>query len=72
MRTTIDTRQQSMAIEALTREADKLQAVANRAWAKPTRNRRLLDALVRDTGLIHDLVDSGTPEADALKRRESD
>jgi penicillin-binding protein 1A len=38
VRTTIDSRLQAMATEALTRQADKLQAISDKAWEKRARN----------------------------------
>jgi penicillin-binding protein 1A len=61
-----------LANEAVMREADKLQQVASRAWSKPTRDRKLLDALVRDSAQFRELRAKGTSEADALKQLEAD
>ncbi|WP_445263624.1 penicillin-binding protein 1A [Ramlibacter sp. PS4R-6] len=72
VRTTIDSRLQQMAVTALTAEADKLQAIADKAYAKPTRNKPLLDALVRDTAQFRAEVEAGTPDAQALKKLEGD
>lgn len=41
VRTTIDSRLQAMATEALTRQADKLQALSDKAWDQRARNKRL-------------------------------
>jgi penicillin-binding protein 1A len=70
VRTTIDSRMQQMAVDALGAEADKLQAIADKVYAKPTRNRQLLDALVRETSQFRAEVEAGLPDAQALKKLE--
>jgi penicillin-binding protein 1A len=41
VRTTIDSRLQAMATEALTRQADKLQAISDKAWAQRVRAKKI-------------------------------
>jgi penicillin-binding protein 1A len=67
VRTTIDSRLQQMALDAVARESDKLQAIADKAYAKPTRNKQLLDALVRESTQFRAEAEAGTPDAQALK-----
>jgi len=72
VRTTIDSRLQQMALAAVAREADRLQAIAGKAYAKPTRNKQLLDALVRDSGPYRGLREAGFTDDQALRRLEAD
>jgi penicillin-binding protein 1A len=72
VRTTIDSRLQQMAVDALTRQADKLQAAADRAWAAPTRNRQLLQALIRETPRYRGALDAGMTDEQALKKLQAD
>jgi penicillin-binding protein 1A len=72
VRTTIDSRLQKMAVDALTRQADKLQAAADKAWAKPTRNKQLLQALIRETPQYRDALAAGMNDEQALKKLQAD
>ena len=75
VRTTIDSRMQAMAVEALTRQADKLQKVADSAWAKrmgaPV-NKELLRSLVRESAPYKAEVAAGLSDAEALKKVQAD
>jgi penicillin-binding protein 1A len=72
VRTTIDSRLQQMAVDALAREADKLQAIADKALARPTRNKQVLDALVRETPRFREETAGGASEKDTLRKLEAD
>ena len=48
VRTTLDSRLQQMAVEALTREADKLQALSDKTWTPRARAKHLPPELARD------------------------
>jgi penicillin-binding protein 1A len=69
VRTTIDSRVQMLAIEALTRQADKLQTIANSAWrGRAGPNKELLNTFIRETSEYRAALQSGLSEADALKK----
>ncbi len=72
VRTTINSKLQEMAIDALRRHADKLQVIADRAWGKGTSNKQLLAALLRETPQYRAEIDSGYNDADALKKLQAD
>jgi penicillin-binding protein 1A len=42
VRTTIDSRLQHIAVESLARQADKLQAISDKAWERRSRNKKLV------------------------------
>jgi penicillin-binding protein 1A len=48
VRTTIDSRLQAMAVDALTHEADKLQAISDKTWSPRVRAKQLPRELARD------------------------
>jgi penicillin-binding protein 1A len=71
--TTIDSRLQAMANEALVRQADKLQAIANTAWGKRAgANKELVQAFVRETAEYKAARDGGLADAQALKKVQAD
>lgn len=71
--TTVDSRLQEMATAAVTRQADKLQAIADKTWSKRTRESRpLLQAFVRETQAYQAARKSGLSEELALKKVEDD
>ncbi|HXD40446.1 MAG TPA: transglycosylase domain-containing protein [Ramlibacter sp.] len=74
VRTTIDSRLQAMANEALARQSDKLQAIADKTWGKAARgrNRELARSFVRETPEYRGALDAGATDGEALKKLESD
>ncbi|HSV35004.1 MAG TPA: transglycosylase domain-containing protein [Ramlibacter sp.] len=75
VRTTIDSRMQAMATQALTRQADKLQAIADGAWGKRANapaNREMLQAFVRESAPYREARDAGLDDAQALKKVMAD
>jgi penicillin-binding protein 1A len=71
--TTLDSRLQAMATEAVTRQADKLQAVADKAWSKRSReSKALLQDFVRETQAYQAARKSGLSDELALKKVEAD
>jgi penicillin-binding protein 1A len=69
--TTIDSRLQEMANQAVIRQADKLQAVASAQW-KPAANKELVATLLRETQPYRAARDSGLADGEALKKLQSD
>jgi penicillin-binding protein 1A len=69
--TTIDSRLQDMANRAVTRQADKLQAVASAQW-KPAANKELVATFLRETQQYRAARDSGLADGEALKQLQSD
>jgi penicillin-binding protein 1A len=69
--TTIDSRLQALATEAVTRQADRLQATANAAW-KPAGNQALLQAFIRETAQYKAERERGASDAEALKKLRAD
>jgi len=69
--TTIDSRLQDMANRAVTRQADKLQAVASAQW-KPAANKELVATFLRETQQYRVARDSGLADGEALKQLQSD
>ena len=69
--TTIDSRLQQLALEAVERQSDKLQEIATAAW-KPAANRALLQAFLRETPQFKQAREGGAGEAEALKKLEAD
>lgn len=70
IRTTIDSRLQAMANQALTRQGNQLQSIANVAWAPRAgwaENRALVQAFIRETPEFRAAVAAGKSEDDALK-----
>lgn len=75
VRTTIDSRLQAMANQAVTRQGNQLQSIANAAWAPRAgwaESRALVQAFVRETPEFRSAVASGQSEEDALKRLFAD
>jgi penicillin-binding protein 1A len=75
VRTTIDSRLQELANAALTRQADKLQAIADASFGKRspwTRNRQLAATFVRESTDYTNAVAAGEPEAQVLKQLLAD
>jgi len=71
--TTLDSRLQAMATEAVTRQADKLQAIADKAWSKRSRESKpLLQDFLRETPAYQAARKSGLSDELALKKVESD
>jgi penicillin-binding protein 1A len=71
VRTTIDSRLQAMATQAVTRQADKLQAVADKAW-RPAANKPLVQTFLRETAQYRAARDAGNTDEQALKKLQSD
>ncbi|HXC40236.1 MAG TPA: transglycosylase domain-containing protein, partial [Burkholderiales bacterium] len=74
VRTTIDARLQEMANEAVARQADKLQAIADKTWGKAARgrNRELARTFLRETPDYRKALDGGLNDEQALKKLEAD
>jgi penicillin-binding protein 1A len=75
VRTTIDSRLQTLANEALVRQADKLQAVADASFGKRTpwtRNRELAATFVRESADYANAVAAGLTDAQARKKLLAD
>jgi len=67
--TTIDSRLQAMANQAVARQGNQLQSIANAAWAPRAgwaESRALVQQFVRETPEYRAAVAGGQPEADAL------
>jgi len=74
VRTTIDARLQAQANQAVTRQADKLQGVANGEWG-PRRwasSKDVVQAFVRESAEYKAAKESGLTDADALKKVQAD
>lgn len=75
VRTTIDSRLQAMANQAVTRQGNQLQSIANAAWAPRAgwgENRALVQAFVRESAEFRAAVAGGEAEDAALKRLLAD
>ncbi len=74
VRTTIDSRLQQMANEAVRRQGDKLQALADAAWGRPgwAANRELLQAFLRETAEYRKARESGLADGPALRKLMAD
>jgi penicillin-binding protein 1A len=75
VRTTIDSRLQTMATQAVVLQGNSLQGIANSAWgarAGCANGRDLMQTFVRETPDYRAAKDSGLTDADALKRLASD
>ncbi|HXE48346.1 MAG TPA: transglycosylase domain-containing protein [Ramlibacter sp.] len=74
VRTTIDARLQELANEAVARQADKLQLIADKTWGKAarSRNRELVRAFLRETPDYRKALDAGLNDEQALKTLEAD
>jgi penicillin-binding protein 1A len=69
--TTIDSRLQRMADEAVARQTERLQKIADGAW-KPGANKQLLQAFIRETPQYRAEREHGATDADALKKLQAD
>ncbi|TDY26624.1 penicillin-binding protein 1A [Paraburkholderia sp. BL6665CI2N2] len=75
VRTTIDSRLQTMATQAVTLQGNQLQGIANAAWgsrAGCSNGRDLLQIFLRETPDYRAAKDAGLTDDDALKRVSSD
>jgi penicillin-binding protein 1A len=76
VRTTIDSRLQSMATQSLMLQGNQLQSIANAAWGGrggcASANEDLARALIRETGDYRKARDAGANDADASKHLISD
>ncbi|EIF31203.1 membrane carboxypeptidase/penicillin-binding protein [Burkholderia sp. Ch1-1] len=75
VRTTIDSRLQTMATQAVTLQGNQLQGIANSAWgtrAGCSNGRDLLQTFLRETPDYRAAKDAGLSDDDALKRVSSD
>ncbi|KIG10649.1 Peptidoglycan glycosyltransferase [Burkholderia sp. MR1] len=76
VRTTIDSRLQSMAMQSLMWQGNQLQSIANAAWGGrggcANANGDLARAFVRETGEYRAARDAGANDADALKHLVAD
>jgi len=74
VRTTIDSRVQAMAVQAVTRHADRLQQSANTAWAPRTGwgNRPLVDSFIRESTEYQAARATGLTEAQAVAKLRED
>jgi len=69
--TTIDSRLQAMATQALAAQGNRLQAIANAAWAPRAGwadNKALVQAFVRESPEYRAATAAGTPPDEAMKR----
>jgi penicillin-binding protein 1A len=75
VRTTIDSRMQALAVQAVTRHADRLQQSANAAWGPRTgwgNNRPLVDSFIRESTEYQSARATGLTEAQAIARLRED
>jgi penicillin-binding protein 1A len=75
VRTTIDSRLQTMATQAVTLQGNQLQGIANSAWgtrAGCANGRDLLQTFLRETPDYRAAKDAGLSDDDAMKRVSSD
>jgi penicillin-binding protein 1A len=75
VRTTIDSRLQTMATQALTFQGNQLQSIANAAWnarSACSGHKDVFDAFIRETPEYHSAKDSGMSDEDALKHLSAD
>ncbi len=75
VRTTIDSRLQTMATQAVTLQGNQLQGIANSAWgtrAGCASGRDLLQTFLRETPDYRAAKDAGLTDDDAMKRVSSD
>ncbi|MGN8138862.1 penicillin-binding protein 1A [Paraburkholderia sp. 22099] len=75
VRTTIDSRLQTMATQAVILQGNQLQGIANSAWgarAGCANGRDLLPTFLRETPEYRAAKDAGVTDEDALKRLSSD
>ncbi len=75
LRTTLDSRLQALAQQAVTRQADKLQIAADGTWKRGKSwraHKPLADTFVRETQRYQAALASGMSEADALAQVQAD
>jgi penicillin-binding protein 1A len=75
VRTTIDSRLQTMATQAVIWQGNQLQGIANSVWgtrAACSAHKDVFNALVRETPQYRTAKQSGAADADALQQLESD
>jgi penicillin-binding protein 1A len=74
VRTTIDSRLQDLANQAVTRQTDKLQTLADATWGRPgsAANRELVRTFLRETREYRNALESGLDDAQALKQLQAD
>ena len=75
VRTTIDSRLQTMANAAVAKQADSLQRLANSQWSLAAgwkRNTNLVNAFIKATTEFKDAVQAGEPDAKALETLKAD
>ena len=71
--TTLDARLQTMANQAVRRQGERLQALADRAWRTAwPKNPALVDNLIRESTAYRALVEQGRTPEDALRRLRED
>jgi penicillin-binding protein 1A len=69
--TTIDSRLQQLADQAVARQTERLQKIADKAW-NPGANKQLLQTFIRETPQYHAEREQGASDADALKKLQAD
>jgi penicillin-binding protein 1A len=74
VRTTIDSRLQEMANQAMSRQADKLQAIADATWGRAgsAANRELVRIFLRETAEYRSAIEAGLGDEQALKKLLAD
>ncbi|MCM2253604.1 MAG: transglycosylase domain-containing protein [Ramlibacter sp.] len=74
VRTTIDSRLQDMANQAVARQGDKLQAIADATWGRALApaNRERIRALLRETARYQEAVGTGLGDEQALRKLLAD
>ncbi|MRD49480.1 penicillin-binding protein [Caenimonas koreensis DSM 17982] len=73
IQTTIDSRLQTFAVDALQRQADKLQVFADNAWARRMgANKPLLQTFIRESGPYRAAREAGMDDAQALAKVQAD
>ena len=74
VRTTIDSRLQDMANQAMTRQADKLQALADATWGRAgsAANRKRVRTFLRETAEYRGAIEAGLGDEQALKKLLTD
>jgi penicillin-binding protein 1A len=73
--TTIDSRLQEFANEAVTRQSDKLQTLADSTWGKAagwSRHRDMARIFIRESEPYRKAIASGLSDADVIKKFEAD
>ncbi|HSI55041.1 MAG TPA: transglycosylase domain-containing protein [Ramlibacter sp.] len=75
LHTTIDSRLQAMAQQAVTRQGDKLQLAADGAYKRGTgwkAHKALAESFIRETPKYQAALDAGTPDGEAVKHLQAD